>query len=270
MKEICVAAVQMASGPNVSANLLEAGRLIANAAKAGAKLIVLPEYFSIMGMQDTDKLNVAEPIGQGVIQQFLAQQAKKHGVWLVGGTIPITSETPGKVKNTCLVFDASGKQVARYDKIHLFGLSSDKEQYNEASTISAGNEVVVVETPWGKMGIGVCYDLRFPELFRAMLPMDFLVLPAAFTATTGKAHWEVLLRARAIENQVYLIASAQGGFHVNGRETHGDSMIIDPWGEILDRLPRGSGFVLGHLSQQHLQRVRKKLPALQHIVKDKL
>jgi len=258
------AAVQMASGPNVEANLNEARRLVSQAAAQGAKLVVLPEYFPIMGMTETDKVAVREQPGAGRIQSFLADLAREFNIWLVGGSIPLAASTPDKVLNTCLVFDDQGQQVARYDKIHLFNLDLGNEKYHEARTIDSGNQVVVVETPFGRMGLAICYDLRFPELFRAMKDVDLIVLPAAFTATTGKMHWEVLVRARAIENLAYVIASAQGGYHVNGRETHGHSMIVDPWGRVLDELPRGSGVVLADINPVYQASIRASLPALSH------
>lgn len=258
------AAVQMASGPNVEANLNEARRLVARAVEQGARLVVLPEYFPIMGMNELDKVKVREQAGEGPIQQFLSNLAREFGIWLVGGSIPLAASTPDKVLNSCLVFDDQGQQVARYDKIHLFNLDLGNEKYHEARTIDPGNQVVVVDTPFGRMGLGICYDLRFPELFRAMKDVDFLVLPAAFTATTGKMHWEVLIRARAIENLAYVIASAQGGYHVNGRETHGHSMIVDPWGRILDELPRGSGVVVADINPAYQASIRASLPALSH------
>jgi deaminated glutathione amidase len=259
-----VAAVQMASGPNVDANLNEARRLIERAVQQGAKLVVLPEFFSLMGMKDTDKLAVSEPAGEGVMQTFLSDMAKKHKIWLVGGSIPLAASTPDKVINSCLVFDEHGAQVARYDKIHLFNLTLGNEQYNEARTIEAGDKIVVVDSPFGRIGLAVCYDLRFPELFRAMKNVDIIVLPAAFTETTGKMHWEPLLRARAIENLAYVIASAQGGYHVNGRETHGHSMVIDPWGRVLDQLSRGSGVVVAEINPSYQTSLRTSLPALSH------
>lgn len=259
-----VAAVQMASGPNVAANLAEAERLIEMAVAAGAKLVALPEFFAIMGMKDTDKVNVREIEGKGPIQKFLAAQSKKHGIWLVGGSVPLACDNPKKVRNACLVFDDKGKLVARYDKIHLFGLDLGNEHYKEQTTIEAGDRVVVVETPFGRLGLSVCYDLRFPELYRAMGNVDLIVVPAAFTATTGKAHFETLIRARAIENLAYVIAPAQGGYHISGRETHGDSMIVDPWGNILDRLPRGSGVVVAGVNRAYQESLRKSLPALKH------
>ena len=259
-----VAAVQMASGPNVSANLDEAERLIEMAVAAGAKLVALPEFFAIMGMKDTDKVHVAETEGKGPIQKFLAAQARKLGIWLVGGSVPMACDNPRKVRNACLVYDDKGKLVARYDKIHLFGLDLGNEHYKEQTTIEPGDRVVVVETPFGRLGLSVCYDLRFPELYRAMGNVDLIVVPAAFTATTGKAHFETLIRARAIENLAYVIAPAQGGYHISGRETHGDSMIVDPWGNVLDRLPRGSGVVVAAINPIYQEGLRKSLPALKH------
>lgn len=259
-----VAAVQMASGPSVAANLSEAEMLIEMAVRQGAKLVALPEYFAIMGMSDNDKVAVREEPGKGPIQQFLAKMAKKHEIWLIGGSVPLVSETPEKVKNTTLVFDAKGKQVARYDKIHLFGFEMGEERYQEERTISAGDAVSVFDSPFGRIGLSICYDLRFPELYRAMQKVDIIVIPSAFTETTGKAHWEVLVRARAIENLAYVIAPGQGGYHRNGRETHGDSMIVDPWGTVLDRLPRGSGVVVASINPDYQNKLRQSLPALQH------
>ncbi|MEW5771412.1 MAG: carbon-nitrogen hydrolase family protein [Pseudomonadota bacterium] len=259
-----VAAVQMASGPNVAANLAEAERLIGMAVAAGARLVALPEYFAIMGLKDTDKVAARETPGKGPIQKFLSCQAKKHGIWLVGGSVPLDCDNPKKVRNSCLVYDDKGKLVARYDKIHLFGLDLGNEHYKEQNTIEPGDTVTVVETPFGRLGLSICYDLRFPELYRAMGEVDLIVVPAAFTATTGKAHFETLVRARAIENLAYVIAPAQGGYHVSGRETHGDSMIVDPWGNILDRLPRGSGVVVAAVNRGYQEGLRKSLPALRH------
>jgi nitrilase len=259
-----VAALQMASGPNVAGNLSEARRLIENAVAQGAKLVVLPEFFSIMGLKDADMVAAREAAGNGAAQTFLAEMARKHHIWVVGGSIPLVANAPDKVRNTCLVFDEHGKQVARYDKIHLFNLDLGNEHYHEGNTIEAGNQVVVVDSPFGRIGLAVCYDLRFPELFRAMKGVDIIVLPSAFTATTGKMHWETLVRARAIENLAYVIASAQGGYHVNGRETHGHSMIVDPWGRILDELPRGSGVVIAEVNPSYQASLRASLPALAH------
>lgn len=259
-----VAALQMASGPNIPGNLSEARRLIENAASQGARLVVLPEFFSIMGMKEGDMVAAREQAGSGITQNFLSEMARKHRIWIVGGSIPLVANAPDKVRNTCLVFDEHGKQVARYDKIHLFNLDLGNEHYHEGKTIEAGNQVVVVDSPFGRIGLAVCYDLRFPELFRAMKDVDIIVLPSAFTATTGKMHWETLVRARAIENLAYVIAAAQGGYHVNGRETHGHSMIVDPWGHVLDELPRGSGVVLADVNPSYQASLRASLPALAH------
>lgn len=259
-----VAAIQMASGPNIQANLEEATRLVELAASTGARIVALPEYFAIMGMKDTDKVAKREREGDGPIQQWLSETAAKHRIWLIGGSIPMESSVPGKVRNTCFVFDNGGKQVARYDKIHLFNLALGTENFSEERTIEPGNRVVVLDSPFGRIGLSICYDLRFPELYRAMGDVDIILVPSAFTATTGKAHWEPLIRARAIENMAYVIAPAQGGYHVNGRETHGDSMIVDPWGMVLDRLPRGSGVVVAGVYPQYLQKIRQSLPALKH------
>jgi nitrilase len=259
-----IAAIQMASGPYVSANLSEAERLIEIAVNQGAKLVVLPEYFAIMGLKDTDKVKVREQEGQGQIQEFLSKTAKKHKIWLIGGSVPLKGNSPNKVRNSCLVYDDKGKQVARYDKIHLFGLDLGNEHYHEETTIEPGNAIKVVETPFGKIGLSICYDLRFPELYRAMGEVSIIVVPSAFTDTTGKAHWETLVRARAIENLCYVVASAQGGYHISGRETHGNSMIVDPWGVVLDRLPRGSGVVMATMNPKYQESLRKSLPALRH------
>jgi len=259
-----IAAIQMASGPNVAANLDEAERLIEMAVAQGAKLVALPEYFPIMGMKETDKVAVCEEEGKGPIQRFLASQAKKHKIWLVGGSIPLQATVPNKVRNSCMVYDDKGKVVARYDKIHLFNLDLGNEHYHEEATIEPGKKIVTVDTPFGKLGLSICYDLRFPELFRAMGDVDIIVLPSAFTDTTGKAHWETLVRARAIENLAYVLAPAQGGYHLSGRETHGNSMIVDPWGVILDRLPRGSGVVIAGVNPAYQASLRNSLPALKH------
>ncbi len=258
-----VAAIQMASGPKVEGNLNEARRLIANAVEQGAKLVVLPEFFAIMGMTEQDKVKVREQPGQGAIQSFMSEMARKHKIWLMG-SLPLAANAPDKVRNSLLVFDENGAQVARYDKIHLFNLTLGNESYNEAQTIEPGDKVVVIDSPFGRIGLAVCYDLRFPELFRAMKDVDIIVLPSAFTATTGKVHWEPLIRARAIENLSYVIAAAQGGYHVSGRETHGHSMIVDPWGRVMDELQRGSGVVIADVNPSYQASLRKSLPALSH------
>ena len=259
-----IAAVQMASGPNIEGNLNEAARLIAMAVEQGAKLVALPEYFAIMGMRDHDKVALREKVGKGPIQDFLSATTKRHKIWLVGGSVPLESSIASKVRNSSMVYDDKGKLAARYDKIHLFGFELGQERYSEERTIEPGKEVVTVDTPFGRLGLSVCYDLRFPELYRAMREVDIILIPSAFTETTGKAHWETLIRARAIENLAYVLAPAQGGYHLNGRETHGDSMIVDPWGVVLDRLPRGSGVVVAGVNPAHLKRLRLSLPALTH------
>jgi predicted amidohydrolase len=259
-----IAALQMISGPDVAPNLAAAGRLVAGAAMAGAQLVALPEYFPLIGATDADRLAAREVDGTGPIQDFLAAAAKQHGVWLVGGSIPLLAQDPSKLRNSCLVFDPQGRRVARYDKIHLFGFKKGDESYDEAATIERGDQVVAFDTPLGRVGLGICYDLRFPELFRAMGAVDLLVLPAAFTETTGRAHWELLLRTRAVENQCYVLAAAQGGQHPNGRLTHGNSMVIDPWGEVLARVDKGEGVVVAELDPQRLVDTRSSLPALKH------
>ncbi|SDX95961.1 carbon-nitrogen hydrolase family protein [Nitrosomonas sp. Nm33] len=259
-----IAAIQMASGPSVSANLEEAFRLIELAVSQEAKLVVLPEYFCIMGLRDTDKLSVREQPGEGMVQSFLSETAKRFGIWLVGGSVPLESHISDKIYNSCLVYNNEGRQVARYDKIHLFGLELGEERFAEEKTIKAGDKVVAIDSPFGRIGLSICYDLRFPELYRLMGKVDIILAPSAFTAITGKAHWETLIRARAIENQAYVIAPAQGGFHVSGRETNGDSMIVDPWGVVIDRLARGSGVVVATLDRAYQSSVRASLPALEH------
>jgi nitrilase len=259
-----IAALQMVSAPRVEDNLAEAGRLLAMAAEQGADLAALPEYFCIMGMKDTDKVDVREPEGAGPIQSFLSNAARKHGLWIVGGSAPLVSADARRVRNSCLVYDNTGAQVARYDKIHLFGFQMGEEQYHEERTIEPGTQLVTVDTPFGRLGLSICYDLRFPELYRAMKAVDIILVPSAFTETTGRAHWETLLRARAIENLAYVLAPAQGGHHENGRETHGDSMIIDPWGTVLDRLSRGPGVVIADIDLSHMHALRRNLPALDH------
>ena len=262
--EFYVAAIQMLSGPSVAVNLREAGRLVEIAASQGAQLVVLPEYFCIMGMKDTDKVAVCEQDGSGPIQEFLKETAKHFGIWLVGGSVPLTSSKSNKVRNSCLVYDNKGQQVARYDKMHLFNLDLGDELYTEEETIEAGDEVVVIESPFGRIGLSICYDLRFPELYRSMGKVDIILAPAAFTKTTGKAHWEILIRARAIENLAYVIAPAQNGFHINGRETYGDSMIVDPWGVVINRLLSGPGAVIANIKPRHQLNLRNSLPALNH------
>ena len=258
----------MASGPSVSANLMETERLIGLAVDAGASLVVLPENFSFMGVSESDKLRVAEAEGDGPVQNFLANQARKHGIWLVGGTLPVTANSPRHVRAATMLYDNSGQCVARYDKIHLFDVNLEEanEQYAESSTIEPGDEVCCYETPFGRLGLAVCYDLRFPEQFRQMAKrgMDIIALPSAFTAVTGRAHWRHLVCARAIENLCYAVAANQGGYHINGRESYGHSMIVDPWGAVLDCLESGAGVVVAEIDRDVIERVRKNFPALQH------
>jgi nitrilase len=265
-KNARIAAVQMISTPRVDDNLRSAARLVAEAVAQGAQLVALPEYFPIMGMNEGDKVKVREPDGRGPIQDFLAETAQKHAIWLIGGSIPLMAGNPDKVLNSSVAYNPQGERVARYDKIHLFGFQKGAERYNESATIEAGSLPVAFDTPFGRVGLSICYDLRFPELYRALGVTDLLVIPAAFTETTGRAHWEILLRARAIENQCYLLAVAQGGRHENGRETHGNSMLIDPWGELLDRKLKGPGIVIGELDHARIAEIRASLPALKHRV----
>ena len=263
-----VACVQMASGPNIGANLLEAERLIEEAVSQQARLVVLPENFALMGKTEQDKVMHREADGSGTIQSFLAEQSARHGIWLVGGTIPMVATHENKVRATCLVFNDKGEQVARYDKIHLFDveLVDSDEQYTESETIEPDDRIVVFDSPFGRIGLSVCYDLRFPELYRQQLDagMEVLVVPAAFTAITGRAHWEVLVRARAIENLCYVVAADQGGYHLNGRETHGHSMIVDPWGIILNSLARGPGVVSATIDLGRLESARRNFPSIEH------
>jgi predicted amidohydrolase len=259
-----VAAVQMISSPSVPDNIATANRLVRQAAAGGAQLVLLPEYWAIMGVNDSDKVAVAEPLGSGPIQDFMAGLARELGIWLIGGTLPLASSDPSKVVNTTLVYDPQGANVGRYDKIHLFGFTKGTESYNESKTIVPGKHLGVIETPLGQVGMSVCSDLRFPELFRAMGPVALIVLPAAFTYTTGQAHWEILLRARAIENQCYVLAAAQGGTHPNGRRTWGHSMLIDPWGAVKSVLAEGEGVVAGEIDAAFTEGVRQSLPALKH------
>jgi deaminated glutathione amidase len=259
-----IAGVQMASGPHVSGNLNEARRLIEMAVEQGASLVALPEWFACMGLKDTDKVSIREKDGDGPIQRFLSDTARRHRIWLVGCSVPIESTEAHRVHNSMLVYDDSGKRAARYDKIHLFSLDLGVERFSEERTIQPGRDVKVIDTPFGRIGLSVCYDLRFPELYRAMKDVDVILVPSAFTETTGRAHWEALIRARAIENLAYVLAPAQGGYHLSGRETHGNSMIVDPWGVVLDRLPRGSGIVVAGVNPAYQAHLRKSLPALEH------
>ncbi|NLD56008.1 MAG: carbon-nitrogen hydrolase family protein [Burkholderiaceae bacterium] len=268
--QVKVAAIQMVSTPEVAENLAEAERLVAQAAAEGARLAVLPEYFCIMGRRDTDKVDVKEALG-GPIQTFLAECARRHQITLVGGTVPRISPKAGRVLNTCPVYRPDGSLAAHYDKIHLFGFRRGEERFDEAATILPGRTPVVCDLDLDddaslRVGLSICYDLRFPELYRQMLPVDLIVVPSAFTYTTGQAHWELLLRARAVENQCYLLAAAQGGTHPTGRRTWGHSMLVDPWGEIVSVLPEGPGVACGMLDSARIDEVRTSLPALTHRV----
>ncbi len=265
-KNVRVAAIQMISTTRVEENLNTAAALIAEAVADGAELVALPEYFPIMGRRDGDKIAAREVDGSGPIQDFLAETASKHGIWVIGGSMPLVASVEDKVLNTCLAFNPQGVRVARYDKIHLFGFQKGEERYNESATIEPGRQPVTFDAPFGRVGLSICYDLRFPELFRALGEIDLLVLPAAFTEVTGRAHWEILLRARAIENQCYVLAIGQGGVHENRRETHGNSMLIDPWGDIVARRDKGAGVVVGELDHARIAEVRTSLPALTHRV----
>jgi deaminated glutathione amidase len=261
-----VAAAQMVSAPETAPNLHAAARLIAQAAADGARVVVLPEYFCLLGRRDTDKVAIREPDGDGPLQAFLAEQAARNAVWLIGGTVPLACDRPSRVRNACLVYGPDGARRARYDKIHLFGLDKGGEKFDEGATIEAGRTPVVVDVEGWRIGLSVCYDLRFPELYRALAPVDLVVVPSAFTYTTGSAHWEILLRARAIENQCYVLAPAQGGRHPNGRRTWGHSILVDPWGEVLGVLAEGEGVVAGTLERARIAEVRRSLPALRHRV----
>ncbi|MDR1276602.1 MAG: carbon-nitrogen hydrolase family protein [Candidatus Accumulibacter sp.] len=263
-KNARLAAVQMVSTPRVDENLATAGALIAEAVAQGAELVALPEYFPIIGRRERDKINVREEFGAGPIQDFLSKTAARHGIWLVGGSLPLTAPSPDKVLNASLVYDPQGRCAARYDKIHLFGFQKGKDRYNESATIQAGTSPMAFDSPFGRVGVTICYDLRFPELYRALGVVDLNVIPSAFTEVTGRAHWEILMRARAVENQCYVLAVAQGGVHENGRETHGNSMIIDPWGDVLVRLEKGPGVIVGTMDHARIAEVRESLPALKH------
>jgi len=265
-----VAAIQMVSGADVQRNLAEAEGLLAQAAASGARLAVLPENFAFMGDGDAAKLAIAETPGAGPIQEFLSTQARRHGLWLLGGTLPLRADKTGEARAyaSALLFDADGRQVSRFDKWHLFDVHIPErdEHYEESRSTLAGDAIRVLDTPIGRIGLAVCYDLRFPELFRRMADeqVEILALPSAFTAATGRAHWEVLLRARAIENLSYVIAPNQGGRHENGRETWGDSMIVDPWGQVLARLASGAGVVTAGINLATLRATRARFPVLQH------
>jgi nitrilase len=257
-----IAAVQMVSGSKVAPNLEAAERLIGAAAASGAGLVALPENFYIIGRHEGDKVKVREPDGRGPIQDFLAAAARKHKVWIVGGTAPIACEDATRIRSACLVYDDAGRRIARYDKMHVFRFESAGERYDEARTVEPGERPVAVESPFGRLALSVCYDMRFPELYRGLAPFDVMFAPSAFTVPTGVAHWETLLRARAIENLAYVVAPAQGGVHDGGRATYGHTMIVDPWGEVLGVRVKGEGVVLAEMDLDHIQKVRSSLPAL--------
>jgi predicted amidohydrolase len=263
-----IAAIQMCSSDHVAENLKTAGDLIAEAASHNAQLVVLPEMFAIMGKAVEDKIRVQETFGAGPIQEWLAKQSSKYGIWIIAGTIPLSSNNKDKVCAACLVFNDKGLCVARYDKMHLFDVElSAQEVYRESDTIEAGKKIVIVDTPFGKIGLAVCYDIRFPELFRSLFNqgVDIFVLPSAFTIKTGTAHWEVLLRARAIENFCYMIAAAQGGTHTNGRQTYGHSLIVEPWGEIIAKLPgTNAGVIYADIDLQKVKQARAAIPVDKH------
>lgn len=262
MSRATVAAIQMVSGAELEANLAAAERLLAAAAAAGARLAALPENFYLIGRHETDKVKLRERDGRGPIQDFLSAAAKQHRLWIVGGTAPIECAEEGRISSACLVFDEQGTRVARYDKMHLFRFDGGDERYDEARTLEPGARAVAVASPFGRLALSVCYDVRFPELYRGLGEFDALFVPSAFTVPTGRAHWETLLRARAIENQAYVIAPAQGGTHDSGRRTYGHTMVIDPWGEVLAVRPEGEGVVLAEIDPARIAEVRASLPAL--------
>jgi deaminated glutathione amidase len=263
-----VAALQMTSGPDVATNLEQARVLLEEAAERGARLAALPENFSFMGLKDADKRAAAESDGNGPAQDFLAATAQRLRLWIVGGTVPLASSADGRVAAACLVYDADGRRVARYDKIHLFDVDipGRAESYRESAHVAPGSRTTVLDTPLGRLGLSVCYDVRFPELYRHLSACgaQILTIPSAFTSPTGRAHWETLLRARAIENLCYVVAPAQSGFHPSGRETYGDSMIVDFWGRVLQRVPRGRGCAVAEVDIARLNGVRETFPALAH------
>lgn len=254
-----IAAIQMVSGPEVAPNLAAAGRLVAAAAAAGASLAALPENFYMIGRHERDKVAAREPDGRGPVQEFLAETARRHRIWIIGGTAPICGNDETRIRGACLVYDDTGRRVARYDKMHLFRFEHGDERYDEARTLEPGERPVAVESPFGRLALSVCYDVRFPELYRGLGEFDLMFVPSAFTVPTGKAHWETLLRARAIENKAYVVAPAQGGTHASGRRTWGHSMIVDPWGEILAMREEGEGVLLADIESERLREVRRRL-----------
>ena len=259
-----VAAIQTVSGSDVAANLAAIEPLVGDAVSQGARLVLLPEYFGIFGARATDKVTVREADGTGIQQAWLARLARDHGIFIVGGSVPIAIADPERVRSACLVFAPDGRRVARYDKIHLFAFSRGEERYDEARTIEPGAETATFDAPCGKIGLSICYDVRFPELYRQHGDVALLLVPSAFTALTGAAHWHLLLRARAVENQCYVLAAAQGGLHANGRRTYGHSILIDPWGDVVAELPEGPGVVIGDVVAERIAHVRRELPAFAH------
>lgn len=259
-----IAALQMTSTERVDENLQRAGELIAEAARQGVQLAALPEYFPLLHRDEQEKARVAEEDGDGPIQAFLAEQARQHGIWLVGGSIPLKTSQPDKVYNSLVVYGPDGQRAGRYDKIHLFGFHRGDEHYDEGASIVAGQQPLVIDTPFARIGFGICYDLRFPELFRRMDHVDLLITPAAFTVPTGRDHWELLCRARAVENLCYLLAPAQAGLHPSGRRTYGHSMVVDPWGKVQAVQADGEGVVAAVMDTARLEEVRTQLPALEH------
>jgi nitrilase len=259
-----VAAVQTVSGGDVEANLRAIEPLVVDVARRGARLILLPEYFGIFGARASDKVAVREADGAGMQQSFLSRLAREYGVWIIGGTVPIAISDPARVRSAALVYGPDGERIARYDKIHLFAFSQGTEHYDEGRTIEPGTEPVAFEAPCGRVALSVCYDVRFPELYRSFDDLALIVVPSAFTAVTGAAHWHLLLRTRAVENQCYVLAAAQGGVHDNGRRTYGHSLLIDPWGVVLAQHDEGPGVVVGDIDPERLAQVRRELPALEH------
>jgi nitrilase len=259
-----VAAVQTLSGDDVAENLRASEELVAEAAQQGARLVLLPEYFGIFGSRATAKVAAREIDGEGPQQNALARLAREHGIWVIGGTVPLAIPDPGRVRSASLVFAPDGRRIARYDKIHLFAFSQGEERYDEGKTIEPGSEPVAFEAPCGRVALSVCYDLRFPELYRSFDDLALILVPSAFTAVTGAAHWHVLLKARAIENQCYVLAAAQGGTHANGRRTYGHSILIDPWGVVIAERPEGPGVIVGDVDPERIAQVRRELPALAH------
>ena len=259
MARFRIAAIQMVSGPDVAPNLVAAERLLSAAAAAGASLAALPENFYMIGRHEGDKLAVREPEGSGPIQQFLSDAARKHCIWVIGGTAPISGSDQTRVRGACLVYDDTGRRIARYDKMHLFRFDGGSERYEESRTLEPGERAVAIASPFGRLALSVCYDVRFPELYRGLGQFDVMFVPSAFTVPTGMAHWETLLRARAIENKAYVVAPAQGGSHAGGRRTWGHTMIVDPWGEILGVQEEGEGLVVAEIDLERIKDIRRRL-----------